>query len=128
VPNILFFYQEYAFFLSSVQIIDIIMLYALLVTCCHGESKFLPGALINVGSVLRNLQQSYRSSFAGQRIRDVHSDAASLRKEIYRSDPERLIHNLRSRPLLNSNGLAGNTTTGAGIYACFSLPLHRLKL
>ncbi|KAM0901651.1 hypothetical protein ACQ4PT_019817 [Festuca glaucescens] len=66
------------------------------------------------GIVLRNLQQRYRSSLSGQTIRGVHSDAASLRKEIYRSDPERVIHNLKSQPLLNSNAVARNTTTAAG--------------
>jgi hypothetical protein len=85
----------------------------------------LLGALITAGSLLRNLEQRYRSSFAGQRIRGVHSGAAS---QIYRSDPERVINNLKRQPFLNSNTLAGNTTTGAGIYGCFSLPLRKLQL
>lgn len=41
------------------------------------------------GSVLRNLQERCRPSFAGQRIRGLHSHP----REFNSSDPERVIHN-----------------------------------
>uniref|UniRef100_R7W7D6 Cell division protease ftsH-like protein, mitochondrial n=1 Tax=Aegilops tauschii TaxID=37682 RepID=R7W7D6_AEGTA len=68
----------------------------------------------SAGSVLRNLLQRYRSTSAGQRIRGVHSHAASLRSNISRSYPERVIQNFRGQPTLHSNTPAANTTTGAG--------------
>uniref|UniRef100_A0A8R7Q6X8 AAA+ ATPase domain-containing protein n=1 Tax=Triticum urartu TaxID=4572 RepID=A0A8R7Q6X8_TRIUA len=68
----------------------------------------------SAGSVLRNLLQMYRSTSAGQRIRGVHSGAASLRSNISRSYPERVIQNFRTQPMLHSNTPAANTTTGAG--------------
>ncbi|XP_044391538.1 ATP-dependent zinc metalloprotease FTSH 4, mitochondrial isoform X2 [Triticum aestivum] len=68
----------------------------------------------SAGSVLRNLLQRYRSTSAGQRIRGVHSQAASLRSNISRRYPERVIQNFRRQPTLHSNTPAANTTTGAG--------------
>ncbi|KAE8776181.1 Cell division protease ftsH-like protein, mitochondrial [Hordeum vulgare] len=47
------------------------------------------------GSVLRNLQQRYQSSFTGQRVRGVHSGATSLFKQIHKSDTERVMQNFR---------------------------------
>ncbi|TVT99029.1 hypothetical protein EJB05_55659 [Eragrostis curvula] len=59
------------------------------------------------GSVLRNLQERYRSSYVGsfaRRIRDFDSPSeASLLKEIYRSEPERVIQIFESQPSLHSN-------------------------
>ncbi|KAF7045131.1 hypothetical protein CFC21_054267 [Triticum aestivum] len=49
----------------------------------------------SAGSVLRNLQQRYRSSFVGQRIRGMHSDTASLPKEFYRGDTEGVMQNIK---------------------------------
>uniref|UniRef100_A0A453MF30 AAA+ ATPase domain-containing protein n=1 Tax=Aegilops tauschii subsp. strangulata TaxID=200361 RepID=A0A453MF30_AEGTS len=47
------------------------------------------------GSLLRNLQQRYRSSSAGQRARGVHSGATSLFKQTHSSDTERVMQNFR---------------------------------
>ncbi|GJN22107.1 hypothetical protein PR202_gb09643 [Eleusine coracana subsp. coracana] len=62
------------------------------------------------GTVLRNLHERYRSSYVGsfaRRIRDFDSPSeASLLKDIYRSDPERVIQIFESQPSLHSNASA----------------------
>uniref|UniRef100_A0A0E0JKC0 AAA+ ATPase domain-containing protein n=1 Tax=Oryza punctata TaxID=4537 RepID=A0A0E0JKC0_ORYPU len=65
---------------------------------------------INGGGTLKNLHERYRSSFVGSLTRrvknlDVPSEA-SLLKEIYKSDPERVIQIFESQPWLQSNRLA----------------------
>uniref|UniRef100_A0A453MF93 AAA+ ATPase domain-containing protein n=1 Tax=Aegilops tauschii subsp. strangulata TaxID=200361 RepID=A0A453MF93_AEGTS len=53
-----------------------------------------PSGAVNAGSVLRNLQQRYLSSFVSQRVQGVQSGTASLpNKGIHRSDPKRVLHN-----------------------------------
>ncbi|XP_044945832.1 ATP-dependent zinc metalloprotease FTSH 5, mitochondrial-like [Hordeum vulgare subsp. vulgare] len=47
------------------------------------------------GSVLRNLQQRYLSSFVCQRVQGVQSGAASFSKRIHRSDPEGVINKFK---------------------------------
>jgi hypothetical protein len=113
---------------SIIQLIDICFVFILL--CKLGillrytpwRKSVSDWCLINAGSVLRNLLQRYRSTSAGQRIRGVHSQAASLRSNTSRSYPERVIQNFRGQPTLHSNTPAANTTTGAGIYGCFPHP------
>ncbi|KAG8044949.1 hypothetical protein GUJ93_ZPchr0008g11933 [Zizania palustris] len=62
---------------------------------------------INAGGTLRNLHGRYQSSYVGsfaRRVRDLDSPSeASLLKEIYRSDPERIIQIFESHPSLCSN-------------------------
>ncbi|RLN31145.1 ATP-dependent zinc metalloprotease FTSH 5, mitochondrial-like [Panicum miliaceum] len=62
------------------------------------------------GSVLRNLQERYRSSYASsfpRWIRDLDSPSeASLLKEIYKSDPERVVQIFERHPSLHSNSSA----------------------
>ncbi|XP_015688310.1 ATP-dependent zinc metalloprotease FTSH 4, mitochondrial isoform X2 [Oryza brachyantha] len=62
------------------------------------------------GGTLKNLHERYQSSFVGSLARRVQNlDApseASLLKEIYRSDPERVIQIFESQPWLHSNHLA----------------------
>lgn len=62
---------------------------------------------INAGGALRNLHERYHSSYFGglsRSMRDLGSQSeASMLKEIYRSDPERVIKIFESQPLLHSN-------------------------
>jgi len=66
--------------------------------------------VLHAGSVLRNLQERYRSSYASsfpRWIRDLDSPSeASLLKEIYRSDPERVVQIFERHPSLHSNSSA----------------------
>ncbi|KAL6618656.1 hypothetical protein ACP70R_033795 [Stipagrostis hirtigluma subsp. patula] len=69
-----------------------------------------PRSDTGAGSVLRNLQERYRSSYVGsftRRIQELSSPSqSSLVKEIYRSDPERVIQIFESHPSLHSNTAA----------------------
>ncbi|KAF8783593.1 hypothetical protein HU200_000533 [Digitaria exilis] len=69
-----------------------------------------PRSDTGAGSVLRNLHERYRSSYASsfpRWIRDLDSPSeASLLKEIYRSDPERVIQIFERHPSLHSNSSA----------------------
>ncbi|WVZ99820.1 hypothetical protein U9M48_045065 [Paspalum notatum var. saurae] len=62
------------------------------------------------GGVLRNLQERYRSSYVGRFprwIRNLDSPSeTSLLKEIYKSDPERVIQIFERHPSLHSNSSA----------------------
>jgi ATP-dependent metalloprotease len=65
---------------------------------------------IFAGSVLKKLQERYRSSYAGSFSRmfrdfDTPTDA-SLLKEIYRSNPERVVQIFESQPSLHNNSAA----------------------
>jgi ATP-dependent metalloprotease len=66
--------------------------------------------VFTTGGFLRNLHERYRSSYVGsftRKIRDFDSPSeASLLKEIYRSDPERVIQIFESQPSLHSNASA----------------------
>jgi len=66
--------------------------------------------VLHAGSVLRNLQERYRSSYASsfpRWIRDLDSPSeASLLKEIYKSDPERVVQIFERHPSLHSNSSA----------------------
>jgi ATP-dependent metalloprotease len=63
--------------------------------------------LIIAGFRFRNLQERNQSSYIGslaRRMRDLDAPSkTSLLKEIYRSDPERVIQIFESRPSLHSN-------------------------
>ncbi len=63
--------------------------------------------MLNAGGTLRNLHERYQSSYVGsfaRRMRQMDSPSeASLLKEIYRSDPERVIQIFESQPSLHSN-------------------------
>jgi ATP-dependent metalloprotease len=65
---------------------------------------------LNAGSVLRNLHERYRSSYSSsfpRWIRDFDSPSeASLLKEIYRGDPERVVQIFERHPSLHSNSSA----------------------
>jgi hypothetical protein len=69
-------------------------------------SRILRGDTI-AGGTLRNLHERYQSSYVGsfaRRMRQMDSPSeASLLKEIYRSDPERVIQIFESQPSLHSN-------------------------
>uniref|UniRef100_A0A0D9V272 AAA+ ATPase domain-containing protein n=1 Tax=Leersia perrieri TaxID=77586 RepID=A0A0D9V272_9ORYZ len=62
------------------------------------------------GGTLKNLRERHQSSFVGslaRRVQDLNAPSeASLLKEIYRSDPERVIQIFESQPWLHSNRLA----------------------
>ena len=62
------------------------------------------------GARIRNLQERNQSSYIGslaRRVRDLDSPSeTSLLKEIYRSDPERVIQIFESQPSLHSNPAA----------------------
>ncbi|KAL6615049.1 hypothetical protein ACP70R_037319 [Stipagrostis hirtigluma subsp. patula] len=62
---------------------------------------------ITAGFRIRNLQERHQSSYIGslaRRVRDLDSPSeTSLLKEIYRSDPERVIQIFESQPSLHSN-------------------------
>ncbi|KAL5228701.1 hypothetical protein ABZP36_016966 [Zizania latifolia] len=62
---------------------------------------------VNTGGTLGNLHGRYQSSYVGsfaRRVRDLDLPSeASLLKEIYRSDPERIIEIFESHPSLCSN-------------------------
>lgn len=67
--------------------------------------------VLNAGSVLRNLHERYRSSyvgsFAARRIRGLDTPSeSSLLKDIYSSNPERVIQIFESQPSLHSNNSA----------------------
>jgi ATP-dependent metalloprotease len=59
------------------------------------------------GNKYRNLQERYQSSYAGsfaRRARDMDGpNESSLLKEIYRSDPEKVIRIFESQPSLHSS-------------------------
>ncbi|KAJ4797205.1 ATP-dependent zinc metalloprotease FtsH [Rhynchospora pubera] len=61
----------------------------------------------NAGNKFRNFHERYQSSYAGnfaRRLRDMDGpNEASLLKEIYRSDPEKVIRIFESQPSLHSN-------------------------
>lgn len=63
--------------------------------------------LIIAGFRIRNLQERNQSSYIGslaRRMRDLDAPSeSSLLKEIYRSDPERVIQIFESQPSLHSN-------------------------
>uniref|UniRef100_A0A0E0MYC2 AAA+ ATPase domain-containing protein n=1 Tax=Oryza rufipogon TaxID=4529 RepID=A0A0E0MYC2_ORYRU len=65
---------------------------------------------VNGGGTLKNLNERYQSSFVGSLARRVQNldvpSEASLLKEIYKSDPERVIQIFESQPWLHSNRLA----------------------
>ncbi|CAD6231149.1 unnamed protein product [Miscanthus lutarioriparius] len=65
---------------------------------------------ITAGARIRNLQERNQSSYIGslaRRVRDLESPSeTSLLKEIYRSDPERVIPIFESQPSLHSNPAA----------------------
>jgi hypothetical protein len=67
-------------------------------------------AITNAGRAHRNLHDRYHSSYFGglsRSMRDLGSQSeASLLKEIYRSDPERVIQIFESQPSLHSNSSA----------------------
>ncbi|CAL5096586.1 unnamed protein product [Urochloa decumbens] len=66
-----------------------------------------PRSDTGTGSVLRNLHERYRSSYASRFprwIRDLDSPSeASLLKEIYRSGPEKVVQIFERHPSLHSN-------------------------
>jgi ATP-dependent metalloprotease len=66
--------------------------------------------VLNAGGTLKNLNERYQSSFVGSLARRVQNldvpSEASLLKEIYKSDPERVIQIFESQPWLHSNRLA----------------------
>ena len=72
--------------------------------------KLMLGVLINAGGVLKALQERYRSSYVGsfaRRLRDFDTPSeASLLKEIYRSNPERVVQIFESQPSLHNNSSA----------------------
>jgi ATP-dependent metalloprotease len=65
---------------------------------------------VTAGARIRNLQERNQSSYIGslaRRVRDLDSPSeTSLLKEIYRSDPERVIQIFESQPSLHSNPAA----------------------
>uniref|UniRef100_A0A804QSA4 AAA+ ATPase domain-containing protein n=2 Tax=Zea mays TaxID=4577 RepID=A0A804QSA4_MAIZE len=65
---------------------------------------------ITAGARIKNLQERNQSSYIGslaRRVRDLESPSqTSLLKEIYRSDPERVIQIFESHPSLHSNPAA----------------------
>ncbi|XP_062232328.1 ATP-dependent zinc metalloprotease FTSH 5, mitochondrial-like [Phragmites australis] len=70
-----------------------------------------PRSDTGAGNVLRNLHKRYRSSyvgsFAARRIRDLDTPSeSSLLKDIYSSNPERVIQIFESQPSLHSNNSA----------------------
>lgn len=66
--------------------------------------------LLITGARIRNLQERNQSSYIGslaRRVRDLDTlSGTSLLKEIYRSDPERVIQIFESQPSLHSNPAA----------------------
>ncbi|CAN6331759.1 unnamed protein product [Urochloa humidicola] len=69
-----------------------------------------PRSDAGTGSVLRNLHERYRSSYASRFprwLRDLDSPSeASLLREIYKSDPERVVQIFERHPSLHSNSSA----------------------
>ncbi|CAO2183598.1 unnamed protein product [Urochloa humidicola] len=65
---------------------------------------------VAAGARIRNIQERNQSSYLGslaRRVRDLDSPSGtSLLKEIYRSDPERVIQIFESQPSLHSNPAA----------------------
>lgn len=71
---------------------------------------FIICLLLITGARIRNLQERNQSSYIGslaRRVRDLDAPiGTSLLKEIYRSDPERVIQIFESQPSLHSNPAA----------------------
>ncbi|EMS51763.1 ATP-dependent zinc metalloprotease FTSH 5, mitochondrial [Triticum urartu] len=72
------------------------------------------------GSLLRNIQQRYLSSFVGQRVRCVHYGVASLSKENHRTDPERVMQNFK---MLN-RGISGAAREEGHVLSTASAPFY----
>ncbi|XP_021303895.1 ATP-dependent zinc metalloprotease FTSH 5, mitochondrial [Sorghum bicolor] len=75
------------------------------------SSAFIAPRIDNAaGGMLRNLQERYRSSYTGsfpRWIRELDSPSeASLLKQIYKSDPERVVQIFERHPSLHSNSAA----------------------
>ncbi|WOK98591.1 hypothetical protein Cni_G07303 [Canna indica] len=69
----------------------------------HALRKIELGAGNRLGNFQERLQSSYVGSFA-RRVRDTDvSNDVTLLKELYRSDPERVIRLFESQPSLHSN-------------------------
>ena len=62
--------------------------------------------LNNAGTVLRNLPRSDRSSFAGQRVRGLHSDVHSIFGEFDRSGAEKVVRDFEKNNSSNSSALS----------------------
>ncbi|XP_020100459.1 ATP-dependent zinc metalloprotease FTSH 5, mitochondrial isoform X1 [Ananas comosus] len=73
----------------------------------HPRLSTLTAGASGTGKRLRNLSERYQSSYVGgfsRKLRDVDgSNEVSLLKELYRSDPERVIRIFESQPSLHSN-------------------------
>ena len=78
--------------------------------CSHSLFDIYIVLLLTAGARIRNLQERNQSSYIGslaRRVRDLESPSeTSLLKEIYRSDPERVIQIFESQPSLHSNPAA----------------------
>lgn len=86
--------------------------------CQSSTTKMCPTFLFDIyivllpttGARIRHLQERNQSSYIGslaRRVRDLESPSGtSLLKEIYRSDPERVIQIFESQPSLHSNPAA----------------------